>query len=38
MYQLEKMSLIGFLRNILKLNFTTYDWFWTDGSHIYFLI
>ena len=34
MYQLEKMPLIGFLLNILKLNFATYDWFWTDGSHI----
>jgi len=36
MYQMEKMALIGFLLIILKPNFATYDWFWTDGSHIHF--
>jgi len=35
MYQLEKMPVIGFLLNILKQNFATYDWFWTDGSQMW---
>ena len=34
MYQLEKLPRIGFLLNILKLNFATYDWFWTDESQL----
>ena len=34
MCQLEKIPLIWLLLNILKPNFATCDWFWTDGSHI----
>ena len=34
MYQLEEISLLGILLIILKPNFATYDWFWTDGSQI----
>jgi len=34
MYQLEKMTFIGFLLNILKPNFQTYDWFCADWSQI----
>ena len=37
MYQMEKIPLIGFLLNFLKPNFATYDWFWTNGSHIRFI-
>jgi len=34
MFQLEKMPLVWFLLNILKLNFATYDWFSVDESYI----
>ena len=38
MYQLEKMSFIWTLLNILKPNFQTYNWFCADGSHIIYLL
>ena len=32
MNQLEKMTFVKFLLNILKLNFPTYNWFCVDRS------
>ena len=32
------MPLNKFLLNIFKWTFSTYDWFWADGSHIMLIL